>query len=75
MLSRRFTWLLGPGWTSGRIGGAVFLPGVHGGLYLDVGEILDLACGLVGYDIVQDDGHPKFSLPSASAPAPAPPAS
>jgi len=46
-----------------RIGGAVFLPGVNGGLYLNVGEVMDFACGLVGYDLMSDDGYPKFFTP------------
>ena len=47
-----------------RVGGAAFLPGVHGGLYLNLGELVDFACGLVGYDFVRDDGYSKFSIPS-----------
>jgi hypothetical protein len=45
-----------------RIGGVVFVPGVSGGLSLNLGEVLDFACGLVGYDPLHDDGIPKFQL-------------
>jgi hypothetical protein len=45
-----------------RAGGVAFLPGVNGGLYLNLGEIGDFLCGLVGYDLNNDDGIPKFRL-------------
>jgi len=45
-----------------RIGGVVFLPGVSGGLFLNLGEALDFLCGIVGYDMLHDDGIPKFEL-------------
>jgi hypothetical protein len=45
-----------------RIGGVVFLPGVSGGLFLNLGEVLDFACGVVGFDPLHDDGIPKFQL-------------
>ena len=58
-----------------RFGGAVFLPGVHGGLYLNLGELVDFATALVGYDFIKDDGYSKYSIPSvrddAAAAAPA----
>ena len=46
--------------TEVRIGGVVFLPGVNGGLHLNVGEVIDFVCGIVGYDLMNDDGIPKF---------------
>jgi len=46
-----------------RIGGAVFLPGVNGGLYVNVAELADFLCGVFGYDMMHDDGIPKFTLP------------
>lgn len=55
-----------------RIGGAVFLPGVHGGLYFNVGELVDFATALVGYDFIKDDGYSKYSIPSVHDGAPAP---
>ncbi len=51
-----------------RIGGAVFLPGVNGGLYFNAGEVVDFVCGLVGYDLMNDDGYPKFFTPEPVAP-------
>jgi len=48
-----------------RIGGVVFLPGVSGGLFLNLGEVLDFVCGIVGFDPLHDDGIPKFQLTSA----------
>jgi hypothetical protein len=38
-----------------RFGGELLLPFVHGGLYLNLGEVLDLAGGLVGFDPAHDD--------------------
>jgi hypothetical protein len=52
-----------------RIGGAVFLPGVNGGLYLNAGEAIDFLCGLVTFDLMNDDGYPKFSMPAPREPA------
>ena len=46
-----------------RIGATVFLPGVNGGLFLNFGEAVDFLTGLVGYDLMRDDGIPKFALP------------
>jgi hypothetical protein len=54
-----------PGMSTGRIGGAVFLPGVLGGLYLNLGEVLDFFGGLATFDLMNDDGQPKFSRPAA----------
>ena len=42
-----------------RFGGLVYLPGGHGGLFVNVGEIVDLIVGLVGFDPAGDDGLPK----------------
>ncbi len=44
-----------------RIGGAVFLPGVNGGIYVNLGEVIDFVSGLFGYDPMNDDDYPKFS--------------
>lgn len=46
-----------------RIGGAVYLPGVNAGLYLNLGELFDFLCGLTTYDPAHDDGYPKFFTP------------
>ena len=48
-----------------RFGATVFLPGVNGGVFLNVGEIFDFLTGLVGFDLMRDDGIPKFSAPPA----------
>jgi hypothetical protein len=56
-----------PGWSTGRIGGAVFLPGVLAGLYVNLGEIVDFFGGLATFDLMNDDGYAKFSLPEAAA--------
>jgi hypothetical protein len=45
-----------------RIGGVVFLPGVSGGLFVNLGEVLDFLAGVVGWDPLHDDGIPKFRL-------------
>jgi hypothetical protein len=42
-----------------RFGGRVYLPGVHAGLFVNVGEIVDLLCGMVGLDPAGDDGVAK----------------
>jgi len=39
-----------------RLGGQVLLPGVEGGLYLNVGQVFDLVLGLFTLDIGNDDG-------------------
>jgi hypothetical protein len=57
-----------PSLSTGRIGGAVFLPGVNGGLYLNFGEMLDFLLGLTTYDLMNDDGYPKFFTPGPDAP-------
>jgi hypothetical protein len=41
----------------------VFLPGVLAGVYVNVGEFVDLLCGIAGYDLMADDGYPKFFTP------------
>jgi len=43
-----------------RFGGTVFLPGVHGGLYLNVGEAFDFVLGIFFLDPAGDDGVPKL---------------
>jgi len=55
--------------TNLRIGGAVFLPVVNGGLYFNIGELIDLVGGIVGYDPMHDDGVPKYVAPPAVPPA------
>jgi hypothetical protein len=55
-----------PAFDAFRFGGTVFLPGVHGGLYLNAGEAVDFIGGLFTLDLAHDDGIPKY------APAPAP---
>jgi hypothetical protein len=52
-----------------RFGGTVFLPGVHGGLYLNVGEIGDLLLGVFMLDPANDDGEPKWPVESESSQA------
>ena len=44
-----------------RIGATIFLPGVNGGLFINFGELADFFTGLVGYDLMRDDGIPKFA--------------
>ena len=41
-----------------RVGGEVWLFFVDGGIYINFGEIFDLAAGLVGWDPAGDDGVP-----------------
>lgn len=56
-----------PRLTRARFGGAVFLPGINFGFYANAGEIVDLICGLVNYDLMRDDGVPKFRLSGAES--------
>jgi hypothetical protein len=56
-----------------RVGGALFLPIVNGGLYFNLGEVIDLFGGIVGYDPMHDDGIPKYVSPPVEPPI-APPA-
>ena len=42
-----------------RIGGRIYLPCVNLGLFLNLGEIVDLAAGVAGFDPAEDDGVPK----------------
>ena len=42
-----------------RVGAILFLPGVHGGLHVNVGELADLLAGLAALDPAGDDGVPK----------------
>ena len=43
-----------------RPGVTLFLPGVHGGLYVNVGEVVDFVLGIFFLDISSDDGIPKL---------------
>jgi hypothetical protein len=43
-----------------RCGATLFLPGVHGGLYLNVGEAVDFLLGVFFLDPCTDDGQPKL---------------
>ena len=43
-----------------RPGVTLFLPGVHGGLYVNVGEALDFVLGIFFLDPCTDDGQPKL---------------
>jgi hypothetical protein len=74
-------WVGGPAWYSGesrtvpgletlRFGATLFLPGVHGGLYLNLGELADLLGGLVTFDLADDDGVPKGAPPETIPMAP-----
>ena len=58
-----------PGLETFRVGAVLFLPGVHGGLYVNMGEIADFFGGLATFDLANDDGVPKGPV------APAKPAS
>ena len=49
-----------PGLDTFRVGAALFLPGVHGGLYVNMGEIVDFFGGLFTFDLANDDGVPKY---------------
>lgn len=42
-----------------RIGLEAFIPGVHLGIYANMGEVLDLVAGLAAFDPANDDGVPK----------------
>jgi len=42
-----------------RFGGEVILPGVRGGLYVSLGEIVDFVLGFTTLDIADDDGLGK----------------
>ena len=42
-----------------RFGAVLYLPGVHGGLFLNVGELADFLGGLFGADLMNDDGYAK----------------
>ncbi len=42
-----------------RVGGVLYLPGVHGGVFLNVGELLDFTGGLFTADLMNDDGIEK----------------
>ena len=57
-----------PVMTNIRLGGALFLPAVSFGLYLNAGEFVDLLAGVIGYDPMSDDGVPKYGT---SEPEPA----
>jgi hypothetical protein len=57
-----------PNLTEARIGGTVFLPAVNAGLYFNFGETIDFLCSLVAYDLMNDDGYPKFFTPGPEAP-------
>ena len=43
-----------------RFGGTLFLPGVHGGLHVNVGEVVDFVLGVFFLDPAGDDGVPKL---------------
>ncbi|MBM3984179.1 MAG: hypothetical protein FJ296_00580 [Planctomycetes bacterium] len=45
-----------------RFGGRLYLPGVNFGLFLNLGEIVDFAGGIAGFDPAADDGVPKTEL-------------
>lgn len=53
-----------------RFGGELVLPFVHGGLYLNLGQLFDLAAGVFGFDPAEDD-----SPAPANGPRPRPEAS
>ena len=38
-----------------RVGGEVWLPGFSLGLYINLGEVVDLLAGLFGFDLMEDD--------------------
>ncbi len=42
-----------------RVGFELLLPMAHGGLYLNLGELVDFFAGLATIDIADDDGTPK----------------
>ena len=43
-------------WTWFRFGGEAVLPGVRGGLFVNLGELVDFFAGIAGLDPVHDDG-------------------
>jgi len=43
-------------WSWFRFGGEAVLPGVRGGLFVNLGEFVDLLAGIAGFDPVGDDG-------------------
>jgi hypothetical protein len=45
-----------------RFGGELVLPFVQGGIYLNVGQVLDLVIGLTTLDIGDDDGKPVIKI-------------
>jgi len=45
-----------------RFGGEIYIPGLNFGLYLNLGEIVDLILGFATIDLADDDGLPKGSL-------------
>ena len=45
-------------WRWFRFGGEVVLPGVRGGLFVNLGEFVDFVAGIAGLDPVGDDGQP-----------------
>jgi hypothetical protein len=45
-------------WAWFRFGGEVVLPGVRGGLFVNLGELVDFLAGIAGLDPVGDDGLP-----------------
>jgi hypothetical protein len=53
-----------------RIGAEVLLPGVTGGLYLNLGQLADFFAGLLGFDPAGDDC--KTSSQEKSAPSSGP---
>jgi len=53
-----------------RFGTTLFLPGVHGGLYLNVGEVFDFVLGIFFLDPSGDDGVPKLPETAEQATAP-----
>jgi len=57
-----------PGMETFRVGLALFVPGGHGGLYVNLGEIVDFLGGLATFDLANDDGVVKGPVPP---PAPA----
>jgi hypothetical protein len=44
-----------------RFGGEIIIPFVRGGIYLNIGELVDFVLGLTTMDIADDDGMPKAS--------------
>ena len=48
-----------PGLETFRVGFVLFVPGGHGGLSVNLGEIVDFVGGLATLDLANDDGVPK----------------